>query len=209
MNIYVIAADFTGEPVKITDFDDLDQDLSDWGVGGALAFVYQNDVWVVVVDGPGEPRLFAGGDGRENWPIFSPDGNWLAYASNSQSSEYQIYVRPYPQGVPEYRVTADGGSHPTWSRGEAPLELFYRDPADTRKMMAVEIDTRDGFRVGDPQELFQFDASAYTPVRSYDVGPEGRFIMTKRWVPPPQPVTSLRVVFNWVDELERLVPTGR
>jgi len=41
------------------------------------------------------------------------------------------------------------------------------------------------------------------------VGPDGRFIMIDRWAPPPQPVTSLRVVFNWVDQLKRLVPAGR
>ncbi len=56
--------------------------------------------------------------------MFSPDGHWLAYASNA-SGRQEIYVRPYPivQGT-ERRVSEGGGAGPVWAPdGSA---LYYR-----------------------------------------------------------------------------------
>src|SRR5262249_3033411 len=45
----------------------------------------------------------------------SPDGRWLAYESN-ESSEYQVYVRPFPNvNGGRWQVSSKGGTRPKWT----------------------------------------------------------------------------------------------
>ncbi len=55
---------------------------------------------------------------------FSPDGRWLAYASN-ESGQSEVYVQPYPGPGPRQQVSTDGGTAPAWARDAR--ELFYHD----------------------------------------------------------------------------------
>ena len=51
----------------------------------------------------------------------SPDGTWMAYASN-ETGRYEVWVEPFPQTGARYQVTRDGGSHPMWlARWPGPL----------------------------------------------------------------------------------------
>jgi Tol biopolymer transport system component len=43
----------------------------------------------------------------------SPDGKWLAYASN-ETGRYEVWIEPFPQTGTRYQMTHDGGSHPLW-----------------------------------------------------------------------------------------------
>ena len=53
----------------------------------------------------------------------SPDGRWIAYASE-ESGVPEIYVRPFPDAESaRWQVSAAGGSDPVWSRNGR--ELFY------------------------------------------------------------------------------------
>jgi tricorn protease len=55
---------------------------------------------------------------RELWPTWSPDGKWIAYASD-RSGEYEIYIRPQDGSGDERRLTSLGPgfrSTLTWSR---------------------------------------------------------------------------------------------
>ena len=65
---------------------------------------------------------------------FSPDGRWLAYASN-ESGRYEIYIRTFPEAGGKWQVSAAGGVQPRWRRDGR--ELFYVAP-DTR-LMAVPL----------------------------------------------------------------------
>jgi hypothetical protein len=44
------------------------------------------------------------------------------------------------------------------------------------------------------------------PLRSFDVTPDGEFIMVLSQDPPDQPVTRVNVVLGWAEELKRKVP---
>jgi hypothetical protein len=77
-----------------------------------------------------------------------------------------------------------------------------RRPPDSEKMRAVATETRAEFSAGRPQVLFE---EHYLPYQ-YDVSADGeRFLMIQ--VPETEPVTELNVVFNWFEELKRLLPT--
>jgi hypothetical protein len=48
-----------------------------------------------------------------------------------------------------------------------------------------------------------------TNFRGWDLVPDGRFLMAKGDESNSMPVTKLIYVQNWVEELKRLVPTGK
>ena len=67
--------------------------------GSTLAFhefhsETNGDIWMLPLDGKAEPWLVT--DATEMMPRFSPDGRYVAYASN-ESTRYEIYVKPYPE----------------------------------------------------------------------------------------------------------------
>jgi serine/threonine protein kinase/Tol biopolymer transport system component len=201
INIYAMASDGRSPPVRITDSPS-DQFPSDWSGTGLLAFVQDGDIWVVGMEGdaPGEPRLVIGGASNEAWPTFSPDGDWLAYASD-RSGGWDVYVRSMSEGSAEYLVSTDGGTRPAWSRDGT--ELFYRTGRNNRsRMVALEVRTGPEFRYGRPVELFDGPFSGASPVRDYDVTPDGRFVMTRQLQPVDRPARRIEVVLNWLAELE-------
>ena len=59
----------------------------------------------------------------ELFPALSPDGRWLAYASD-ESGALEVYVRPFPETAgAKWQVSTAGGSQPTWS--STGRELLY------------------------------------------------------------------------------------
>jgi Tol biopolymer transport system component len=64
---------------------------------------------------------------QEHHAMFSPDGKWLAYASNTSGTQ-EIYIRPYPiiQGT-ERRVSEGGGAGPVWAPDGSELYLSRRE----------------------------------------------------------------------------------
>jgi hypothetical protein len=83
-------------------------------------------------------------------------------------------------------------------------ELFYFD--QSKSLMAVPVQTSGGqFSFGRPAKVFEtkYSASFY----SYDVAPDGRFLMMKEPAGDPSHLPSLVVVLNWHEELKRRVTT--
>jgi len=137
-------------------------------------------------------------------PQLSPDGRWMAYASE-ESGRREIYVQPYPAPGGRWQISSDGGNEPLWSANGH--ELFYRSGD---RMMDVDISTEREFLASKPQQLFE---GSYVPTEggyvraNYDVSPDGqRFLMLKRVDQKSAPLTQINVVLNWSDELKRLVP---
>lgn len=58
--------------------------------GSMLAFAYHDDIWVVSAKG-GVARRVTDNESESNYPLFSPDGKWLAFA-NRRDGTYKIYV---------------------------------------------------------------------------------------------------------------------
>jgi len=72
--------------------------------------------------------------------------------------------------------------------------------------MTVDVSTTGEFKAGAPRVLFEGPYQASVPVRSFDVTPDGQFIMVRTQDPPDQPVTRVNVVLGWAEELKRRVP---
>ncbi len=140
-------------------------------------------------------------------PQFSPDGHWLAYASD-ESGRREIYVQPYPGPGGKWQISTDGGNEPLWNRNGR--ELFYRVD---EKMMAVDITTQPGFAAGKPRQLFEghYLRNGVGYARpNYDISPDGqRFLMVRSVEQEQSPPTQINVVLNWTEELKRLVPLDK
>jgi Tol biopolymer transport system component len=159
------------------------------------------DIWVMPFDKDEEPRPIIATPASEYQGVLSPDGRWLAYVSNETGRE-EIYVTSFPQPSRRWTVSTEGGIGPIWARNG--LELFY---CQDKRMMAVEFLKEPELTPMKPRALFDgsYVPCANTYGRNYDVAPDGRFLMIKSVEEAPP--AHVNVIFNWVEEIKRRVPT--
>jgi Tol biopolymer transport system component len=146
---------------------------------------------------------------NKDHPQVSPDGRWLAYASN-ESGHNEVYVRSFPEvNKGRWQISMDGGNGPLWSPNGR--ELFYRN-GDS--VMAVSVETEPTFKPGKPKMLFRgtyfSDNIGQAVLPRWDISPDGkRFLMMKE---SGQTSTGgaprkINIVLNWLEELKARVPT--
>jgi eukaryotic-like serine/threonine-protein kinase len=131
---------------------------------------------------------------------FSPDGRWMAYASN-ETGTMEIYVSPFLSANGKWQVSSAGGQEPKWRQDGK--ELFYVSPEG--KMMGVAVTTGASFEAGPPVALFQTHRRqpvSTQDVFSYDVSGDGQrfLILTKVDEANAAP---LSVLLNWASEMEK------
>ena len=218
-NLYWKAADGSGDAERLTT-GGRSHTPSSWSRDGStLAFVeegdyrgkgyFQFDIWMLsIADRATRPVIHTAAN--EMTPEFSPDGRWLAYVS-SESGRHEVYVQPYPGPGERHLISTNGGEQPAWSRDSR--ELFYvqgglaNSPGGTPRLMSVRIATDPAFRAGTPQRLFDSTDLRIPWGRSYDVAPDGRFLLTLGKESPATPApTQMIFVQHWFEELKRLVP---
>jgi serine/threonine-protein kinase len=161
----------------------------------------QRDIWILSTEGELEARPFFQIPSSEDAPGLSPDGRWLAYASD-MSGRYEIYVNSFPDPGRRIPVSLDGGTEPVWSRDGS--ELFYRNGPE---LIAVDVETMPSFRVRSREVLFEGSYALWPYHSNYDVHPDGRrFVMIK---PFESIEARMVVVLSWFDELLRLMEDER
>jgi serine/threonine protein kinase len=146
---------------------------------------------VSVSDGKHSP--FLPGQGHKKNGQISPDGKWLAYASD-ESGDWEIYVTTFPGGAGKWQLSRGGGTEPRW-RGDG-KEIFYLAPQGM--ITAVPVSTSDTFSPGSPIPLFQFHGRApisSTDMFSYDVTKDGKRFLVNRYVKPDN-ITPLTILLN-------------
>ena len=101
----------------------------------------------------------------------SPDGKWMAYASN-ETGRYEVWIEPFPQTGARYQVTRGGGSHPLWLPDGQSL-YFDRD----HQMFRVAVNTKDMSSTVEPTPLpiEGFTQAEYR--RQFDLMSDGRHFL--------------------------------
>jgi eukaryotic-like serine/threonine-protein kinase len=90
------------------------------------------------------------GPGVDNSAKFSPDGRWIAYASN-ESGAQRVYVVAVDNVGRRWQVSSDAGALPEWRPDGR--ELYFIDLSGT--MMAVSVEPRgNDLEIGRPTPLF-------------------------------------------------------
>jgi len=115
---------------------------------GTIAFERDRDIWVVGVDGRGEKRLTTY---QGLWaPQFSPDGQWIAYASIPQEL-YGQGVAPTPSNI--WIISPDGEKYQKLSQQYRVATGPVWSPDARHLAIATSDSTIVIFRVRDGQEV--------------------------------------------------------
>jgi Tol biopolymer transport system component len=192
--IYRVAADGSSEPQllrAIPQNSHVTSIAADYAAVMVTDPVNAIDLWLLNMRPPYDLRPFKRTPAVERQGSLSPDGHWMAYASN-ESGRTEIYVEPVPGPGGVRQISTDGGDQPRWLRNGG--EIIYRNGT---KVMSVSVQLSPQFQPGKPIELFdrKFDPGA--AVAGYDVSPDGQtFVMTRSERDNP---TEIRVVLGWPD----------
>ena len=127
-------------------------------------------------------------------PQLSPDGRWLAYASNV-SARMEIYIEPYPPSGAKWQVSNGGATSPRW-RGDG-KELFFQSNDDRIMSVAVTAGA-DGLRISTPSPLFQMRTRSGT--FQYDVSADGQKFLLDA-AKGGDDKTTITLVTNWTSSL--------
>ena len=203
--LYWTAADGSSHPQAIAGSLSGDLPCSVSPDGDTLAFMRQNaqtsrDIYVLSLRGQSPPRPVVNTHAYDGGAQFSPDGHWMAYASD-ESGQMQVYIRPFPGPDRRWAVSTQGGTQPVWSRNGK--EIFYRV---ANKMMVVAVAAGVDVTLSQPRQLFeQRYVFQNISLANYDVSPDGqRFVMIKDEAGSGR----LNIVLNWTEELKRLTAKG-
>lgn len=130
-------------------------------------------------------------------PAVSPDGRWMAWASNV-SGRFEVYVADAASPTTSrVLVSSGGGSSPRWAPdGRA---LYYLDNGS--QLIEAKIATAPALHVEGLRKLFdaRFFVQTSLSRRNYDVAPDGRFLFVRR--SGNAQAGSIVVVEHWTREL--------
>lgn len=191
-SIYRVAVDGSSEPQVLRPNSQITHITSiagDTAVVTVTDPVTNTDLWLLNLRSPYEMRPFKHTAAVERQGALSPDGHWLAYASN-ESGRSEIYVEPVPGPGGRRQVSTEGGEEPRWVRNGR--EIVYRSGT---KIMSVAVQLQPAFRIDKAMELFDRKFERGAAVAGYDVSPDGQtFVMTRSERDNP---SEIRVVINW------------
>ena len=179
LNLYWKRSDGTGPVQQLTESPNFQFPL-DWHPEGKyLAFMERDpqtgeDIRILPLEGndrtgwkPGEAITLLNSPFSEYAPTFSPDGRWLAYASN-ESGDPSVYVRPFPGPGGKWEISSRGGHYPAWSPNGK--DLFYRTKA--RQIWVVSYSAqRNSFQFGKPTLLSERRFTRRRTTRGFDPHP--------------------------------------
>jgi len=195
-SVYASAADGSGEAERLVGTENEIWEAI-WANDGHGLVIRQNhpssgrDLWSVALDDDRALSPILTTEFSEDAPALSPDGRWLAYASNA-TGQTEVYVRPMTGGG-QWQISTGGGSEPVWSpRAD---RLYYRSgnalvAAQVRTATTFVLERRDTVLIGRYRALGVH--------ANYDVHPDGRrFAM----VAPSEEGSELVMVVNWVEAI--------
>jgi len=152
------------------------------------------DIWILPLSGDAEPYPFIVTEFIEVFPVFSPDGRWLAYQSD-ESGAPEIYVTAFPEPGRKWQISTNLGQSPRWN--EDGSEILYHAPDGT--ITAVGIEPRDGgLLIGEATALYntRLQPSGYY---FWAMSPDGERILALE-TGTEHDAPNLSVVVNWLAE---------
>ena len=216
-NLFWRRADGSGPVERLTSSQSMQSNPSVHPGGRVVMFADTSgsnpgDLWILpLVEGPdktlsaGRPRLLVNTSEFEALGAFSPDGKLIAYMSSEQGA-FQILVKPFAGEGGPWRVSTTGGAHPAWSKTKS--ELLYT--VDDQIMAVPYRFDGKAFSHDAPRPWSTVRYATAGPTRKYELHPDGkRAIVATPDTTGATTYDKVAFVFNFFDELRRLLPTDR
>ena len=172
--------------------------------GRWILFVVRGVIMGIQTTGDTTQRTLIDDAGNQLLPALSPDGRWLAYASD-EAGAFQVYVRPFPDVTrAKWQVSVAGGYAARWSKSGR--ELLFLDGANDLNVAAIE--PTAVFRAGIPKRLLSLEAFAPLPPNPFEISPDGRRFLVTRPAGGvgDRETDELVVVQNFFEELRAKLP---
>ena len=153
------------------------------------------DIGVLSLNKRESPRPLISSAYSELDGTISPDGKWIAFASD-RDGQYQVHVRAWPLSDDRFwRVSEELGEEPIWS--PAGGELFYRSG---NRLMSVRYQTGSEFTHEPP--AVAWEGRFRNPVGiSYDVSSDGQRFLILKPAFDDTDLQEIRIVENWSEEV--------
>jgi eukaryotic-like serine/threonine-protein kinase len=214
-DLYWRAADSTGEVEKLASSPGRGLYPFSWSNDGKTLLLWEltlnpvnTDIGMLSTEGGHTRKPLLQEKYAELSPQISPDGRWMAYASD-ESGKGEVYVRPFPDvNKGKWPISTSGGDSPLWSPDGRELYYHTRDA-----VMAVRVETQPVFKPDKPKILFR--GACFSPIAGitpWDISPDGnRFLMLKEAPSADKPADSeasgkINIAVNWLEELKQRVP---
>jgi len=150
-------------------------------------------LWVLPLFGEKKPYPLFDASHSQQWgAAFSPDGKWLAYASN-ESGGRELYVVPFPDARIKIQISKNGADQPHWSRDGR--QLFYLGKDHVVTTASLRFVAR-GVEVADTHTLFKLD------IPDFEVSADGKRFLVYKMVDNQEP-SSLTLITNWTTTLPK------
>jgi Tol biopolymer transport system component len=121
---------------------------------------------------------------------FSPDGRWIAYASDD-AGRSEVFVTPFPSATEKWQISTAGGTMPHWRKDGR--ELFYVTLDGT--LMSVAIAVGKSFEAGVPRPLFETIAPGVAAAEFFNPAPDGQHFLVN--LPADASTPPLNVIVHW------------
>jgi len=196
--LYVKRADGTGAEKLLIESETTKIPMS-WSPDGRYIVYWEptNTEWMLPLTG--NPKPFQLSNAATSHAQISPDGRWIAYTNEAARAE--IYIKPFPIGSGEVRVSKDGGAFPRW-RADG-KELYFLSAVFNGQMMAADITVNgSAIQAGTPHALFDpnyADSNHPSDYHRYAVSRDGqRFLIPRRssTIAPDDPAARTLTIFD-------------
>jgi Tol biopolymer transport system component len=172
------------------------KNVHDWSADGRFILFTEQaqktgwDVWALPTAGDRKPFAVLQTEAAETGPRFSPDANWIVYASN-ESGQTEIFVRGLAGAGRSWQVSTDGATLASAHWSANAREIFYISQDNRMIAVPVTLNTATGtVDVGAAATLFSVPPDTF-----FDVMPNGRFLINARR--PDIVSRPITVVMNW------------
>jgi Tol biopolymer transport system component len=172
-------------------------DLTSWSPDGkylvfsAIDRDTQQDLWLLPLDGDRKPIPYLRTQYVEIGAAVSPDGKYLAYASN-ETGRLEIFVQTFPKAGDKYQVSNGSAISATWLPGN---RIAYVKPS-LQEVMVADIIPGATFRTGPARHLTTLPPDVLSGAPLPDISKILVSIPADR-----HPAVTLTVVLNWTAAL--------
>jgi len=148
-----------------------------------------SDLWIYDKETKEHSELIA--TEKTEWgPRISRDDKWVAFTTEKNGGEYEVYVIPISGGIAE-QVSLNGGEEPIWSPDGS--ELIYRNGT---QWIGRPVKASNVLAWGDPYVIFEGNY-INAPGHSYDISPDGKRFLVVKEVHEQGDSLELNIITNW------------